>query len=142
MYDPRPNNLRQNSSLSLENLRCDLLNSCSTQSCALLTILVPSVKSIEHDHPYSLPCGDQPCSDTISKAANNNEPSDVMIMRSDLSPEMHTEMQTVVEKLYLTSEQRHSLEAHTRDLSFLISGKHTNLWHQERRYRITGSKCG
>ena len=54
VYDPRPVQFAREDSLSLEHLRCDLLNDRSTQSCALLTILVPSVQSIQQDHTYAL----------------------------------------------------------------------------------------
>jgi hypothetical protein len=52
VYHPRPVQYRSENSLSVE--RCDLLNDCCTQSCALLTILVPSVQSIQHVHTYAL----------------------------------------------------------------------------------------
>ncbi len=53
---------REYYTLSIEKLRCDLLNSHSTQSCALLTILVPAKNTIQQDHTYALTPSDQPVS--------------------------------------------------------------------------------
>ena len=133
--------------LSIEKLLCDLINSGSTQSCALLPILVPSKKSIELDHSYALARFDQSSSgtasiNTVSSNVCGDEDtlvgSDMQlenILKPEYSPEIHVQMKSVVEKLCLTGEQRLLLEAQTME-------QNSSLWHQERRCRITGSKCG
>ena len=130
VFDPRPQQFRVESSVLVENLRCDLLNSRSTESCALLTVLVPSLLSIQHDHTYASPYKEveQSHSELASSPSTAIEDSCLTSARSE-------EMQTVVEKLCLTSEQRQSLEFCTRE-------QNNRAWHQARRCRITGSKCG
>ena len=59
VYDPRPERfLEVLPTYSVEQLRCDLLNDSCTTLCALLTVLVPSVQSIQHDHTYAIRDGD------------------------------------------------------------------------------------
>ena len=88
VYDPRSICLDQNSSLSIEKLRCDLMNSGSTQSCALLTILVPSKKSID-DHSYALAHFDQSSSGSasINTVSSNVCGDDDTLVGSDMQLE-------------------------------------------------------
>ena len=51
VFDPRPLQLRQPSVKATESLRCDLL--AINKPCGFLSILVPPVENIFHDHTYS-----------------------------------------------------------------------------------------
>ena len=131
VFDPRPEQFRYGTAVRAEKLRISLLNAPSTQSCALLTILVPSIKSIQHDHPYALPYKDGghvlsslTHEDSLS-ASNDCLVEDIQLSR----------IQATVHKLCISDEQRLCLEASTRE-------QNNELWHRERRCRITGSKCG
>ena len=110
MYDPRPVQFASEDSLSLEHLRCDLLNDRSTQSCALLTILVPFVQSIQQDHTYALSALNGDTLVVTSKSPNLTLEGNCSSIQTDHS----VEMQTIVENLCLSNEQRLTLEACTR----------------------------
>ena len=132
VYDPRPHCYRKGSPASVENLRCDLLNTGDTKPCDFLTILVSSVRKIEHDHTYALPHNDAQQSNpevtaSVTPAAEYCSLTDA---------EHSAKVQTVMHELCLTNKERLSVEAHTRDQY------QNHEWYQARRYRITGSKCG
>ena len=74
VYDPRPERFREVLPSSVEQLRCDLLNDSCTKSCALLTILVPSVHSIQHDHTYAIQDGYT--LEISSRPKESNDPSE------------------------------------------------------------------
>ena len=127
-YDPRPERFWEVLPSSVEQLRYDLLKTHALiKSCALLTILVPSVQSIQHDHTYAIPDGDTQEMSPRPKELNDYSESDTNQHRYEL--------QVLVQNLFLTSVQRASLEASTRQQS-------GDVWYEARRYRITGSKCG
>ena len=50
IFDPRPLPLGAADPVALERFRCDLLT--LQQPCAFLSVIIPSVKKIEHDHCY------------------------------------------------------------------------------------------
>ena len=53
IFDPRPKQFRKRNPNTIEKLRCNLLNKCGKENAAFLTILVPSIANIEHDHTYA-----------------------------------------------------------------------------------------
>ncbi len=137
VFDPRLKCSKENITLSIEKLRCDLLNSHSTQSCALLTILVPAKTTIQQDHTYALTPSDQP---VTLKTADKS----IIICDDDFIVEHNPEeclleyqskMKSVVDNLCIHEDQRLLLETQTLQ-------QNNYLWHKERRFRITGSKCG
>ena len=130
VYDPRPHCFRKECPASVERLRCDLLDANITGSYAFLTILVPTLKHIQHDHTYALPYQDVEAStpEVNTTCLTDSDTECEVMMRSP-------EMLAAVEKLCIGSEQRELLEMGTRE-------QNNDLWHEARRYRITGSKCG
>ena len=139
MIDPCPTSLREvDTSQSLERLRCDLLN--LHQPCGLLNIIVPSIEKIEHDHCYhmlkSALEGNQNVNNNIDDATVNasriadNDVCTVLDDKHDITPE------DVLEGLQLNSTERLLLEVKTRGQN------NCSQWFEERRLRITGSKCG
>ena len=58
IYNPRPHCFRKECPASVERLHRDHLNANITGSCALLTILVPTLERIKYDHTYALPYPD------------------------------------------------------------------------------------
>ena len=123
VYDPRPVQFRSENSLSVEHLRCDLLKDCCTESCALLTILVPSVQSIQHDHTCARSELYTETQVVSPKTPNLTSEGNSSYLQTDHSF-------TIVENLCLTNEQRLALEACTRQ-------QNDCTWHQTRQYRIT-----
>ena len=140
VFDPRPKQFQNCNPNAVEKLRCDLLNKCVKGNAAFLTILVPSVVNIAHDHTYaSKPKDIEDLTDKTAKCEENEgdgedkeccSTSDECLLTIDI----HT--MTAVAKLCLSSSQREDLERLTRKQS------DEDLWHDARRNRITGSKCG
>ena len=124
IYDPRPEQFQKVLPSSIEQLRSDLLNDSCTKSCALLTILVPSVRSIQHDHTYALHDGD--IKEVVSPQPQN------LIHLSEcntriIQDEHRDEIQAVVDDLCVTSARRAYLEASTRQ-------QNDSVWYDARRY--------
>ena len=83
-------------------LRISLLNAPSTQSCALLTILVPSIKNIQHDQPYALPYKDDGLVLlSLADEGSSSASSDCLIEDMQLS-----RMQAMAHKFYWHRERR------------------------------------
>ena len=128
VYDPRPERFQKVPPSSIEQLRTDLLNDRCTQSCALLTIFVPSVLSVQHDHTYALQDG--------GTQAMASKPKDLNHLSESIFENEHRDkIQVIMQSLTVTSEQRASIEASTRQ-------QNDSKWYEARQYRITGSKCG
>lgn len=121
IFDPRPQSLREPDPIALEDLRCDLIS--LGMPCGLLSILVPSVQKVEHDHCY------------LSDKQGTREhctgfPTDLSINIEEKTKD------DILENLSLTAQQRIDLEKKTR------SQASSAQWYEARRCRITGSKCG
>ena len=125
MFDPRPANcVNIDIPNRLERLRCDLL--AIDQPCALLNVLVPSVASIDHTY----------CKVVADNINTNNANQIASISDFVELEEKTTTAEEVLERLNLTHEERVQLELDTRSQS------ECDRWHEARRVRITGSKCG
>ena len=132
VFDPRPLKFRTPCPQRLEELRCNLLKLEKLPS--FLNVILPSVDKIQHDHCYCIR------SDEVSDIdLNGNEECDNDTAASPnqlfVIPAVAVE-QNMLEKLILTAEERDSLESCTRQQS------ECDKWHDARRLRITGSKCG
>ena len=92
---------------------------------------MPSVQSIQHDHTYELSALLRDTQVVSSKTPNLTSEGNSSYLLTDHS----FEVQTIVENLCLTNEQRLALEACTRQ-------QNDCTWHQARQYRINGSTCG
>ena len=106
--------------------------------CALLTILVPLVMSIDHDHSYSR----KHCA-LLNTCNNNNNNSDVEIedsssLESDIergSPIISEDvLKEELEHLQVTLSERKIIEQLTR------KQRDNPLWYEVRFKRLTGSK--
>ncbi len=101
LLDPRPLSLRQESSLSLEKLRCDLL--VLPKETAFSTVLVSPVLKIQLDHCHTslinkdLPCQTTPCI-ALPKVCPYSE------------EELRSKSESIIEKLTLTEAQIEELE--------------------------------
>ena len=138
LFDPRPTSFRDLDITSrLEKLRCDLLG--LNLPCALLNILIPSIAKIEHDHIYcKLFNMDVQQLDEVTVNTNTNNSNSISADDCGFIEleEKTTTAEKVLESLYLTPEERISLEMETR------SQRACAKWYEVRRVRITGSKCG
>ena len=127
-YDPRPINLRETSSTTVDNLRADLL--LLPQPCAFLTILVPQVERALHDHTYSKPAADA-TDDLVQQSTS------LMKESCPFGPEeLQMKSEEMVKQLNMSTNSRNKVEVDTREQSNCV------LWYQMRYPRITGSKCG
>ena len=133
VFDPRPLKFQTLNQQSLEELRCNLL--MLKNPPAFLNILLPSVEKIKHDHCYCQKGDDiLDSNNEISVIANEPIQSssvDCIFIEPTISPE-----ETILKTLFLTAEERDALESTTRKQS------DCEAWHEARRLRITGSKCG
>lgn len=125
MFDPRPMEYRTRDDDATENLRCDLLN--MKQKCAFTTILIPSVAKIQHDHRYS-------STSSVKGTSYSVEPAPLNCPLTEM--EQQALSVSIIDSLCLSETERLELEMKTREQSSSL------LWFQERRKRITGSKCG
>ena len=133
VFDPRPLKFQSFNQQNLEELRCNLL--MLEKPPAFLNVLVPSVEKINHDHCYYQK-GDDILDSNNEISVIANEPiqsssMDCIFIEPTISPE-----DTILETLFLTAEERDTLESTTRKQS------DCETWHEARRIRITGSKCG
>ena len=119
---------------NLEELHCNLLMLESPQ--AFLNIILPLVEKIKHDHCY-FQKGDDDILDSNSKiSVITNTPiklssTDCIFIEPTISAE-----EAILEALFLTAEERDTLESTTRKQS------DCKAWHEVRHIHITGSKCG
>ena len=137
-FDPRPLSLRQHDPKAVEKLRTTLIN--LNKRCAFLTILVPSVVSIEHDHSYSR----KHSVEINSNSNNNNNDSNVQVENSssrgsdvdvrDPCPIVSEDMLKEVEQLQVARSERERIELLTR------KQRDNPLWYEVRFKRLTGSK--
>ena len=126
VFDPCPLPNRKADPLALETLRCDLLS--LGQPCGLLSVIVPSLQKILHDHCY---CGDK----EQTKRQDDELSNDLSVLVNNFQSITTTEAD-VLRSLRLTVQQRTELEKQTRNQDS------SAVWHEARRQRITGSKCG
>ena len=76
-FDPRPNQFQNCNPNAVEKLQCDILNKCVKGNAAFLTILVPSVANIAHDHTYaSKPKDIEDLTDKTAKCEENKGDSE------------------------------------------------------------------
>ena len=99
-----------------------------------MNVILPSVDKIQHDHCHCI--RNDEVSD-INLNGNERCDNDTAALPSQffVIPAVAVE-QNILEKLILTAEERESLESCTRQQS------EYDKWHDARRLRITGSKCG
>ena len=133
-FNVRPLDLRQPDPKAVEKLWIDLANIHS--ACALLTILVPSITSIDHDHSYSRKHFAE------LNTNNNNNNIDVKIkgsssLESDIetrSPITSEDMLKVeLEHLQFILSEWKMTEQHRKKLS------DNPLWYEVRFKKLTGS---
>ena len=114
-------------------MRCKLLN--VGQPCAILNVITPSLTKVTHDHCY---CTSQ--QEKLYHETTVTGPSETpSLSNHDISSYFDTisvTEQSILDKVCLTHEQRQDLEKRTRNQVDNFE------WHEARRYRITGSKCG
>ena len=128
IFDPRPLPLRAADPVALERFRCDLLT--LQQPCAFLSVIIPSVKKIEHDHCY-FSHKDLEKLDIAAQA-----PSSPFSLPMHVSESNTVTKEDVLDSLFVNEEERTILGKKTRSQSDSAD------WHEARRLRITGSKCG
>ena len=109
------------SSNAVERLRCDLLNKCVKGNAAFLTILVPSVANIAHDHTYaSKPKDIEDLTDKTAKCEKNEgdgEDKECCSTSDECLLTIDIHKLTAVAKLCLSSTQCEDLERLTRKQS-------------------------
>ena len=140
VFDPRPKQFQKCNPNAVEKFRCNLLNKCDKGNAAFLTILVPSLAPIAHDHTYaskSKGAEDLTTNETAECEENEDDEEKECDNTSDrYFLAIGVQKVTTVIKLCLSSKQREDMERATRMQSA------EELWYDARRYRITGSKCG
>ena len=115
----------------LEELRCNLLKLEKLPS--FLNVILPSDEKIQHDHCHF--SRSEQASDV--DVNSNEECNDVAdLPNQPLVIQAVAVEQNILEKLILTAEEKEHLELCTRQQS------ECDKWHNARRLRITGSKCG
>ena len=143
VFDPRPKQFQNCNPNAVEKLRCKLLNQCDEGNAAFLTILVPSLAAIAHDHTYArksegakifIPTDTVECEE--NEELDNGEDMECYDATEEHFLAIGVQKIATVIKLCLSSKERENLERVTRAQSA------EELWHDARRYRITGSKCG
>ena len=109
----------------------------SIEFSGFLSIIVPSVSTIQHDHTYASP---SPPSLDVNDTAYSLKQTSVLTGNTQNCPYSAEEFAQLeemeVNRLCLTEEDRITLEHDTREQSG------DDRWHDARRKRITGSKCG
>ena len=129
IFDPRPLAYREPDPGALEELRCTLHT--LKEPCALLSVLIPCTKKVAHDHCYIT------TEHNSVKHSSTKHPSFASAFDISLYLDVSTVTeQSVLKTLCLTAKQREELEKETK------GQVGNNKWHDSRRYRITGSKCG
>ena len=101
VFDPWPKQFQTCCPNRTENLCCDLLNLCDNGSAAFLTILMPSVANIDHNHSYACKTGEefqsQPMQNVAEEDNEGNWTADLEEnCRSDLCDVMFAEHQVAV----------------------------------------------
>ena len=114
VFDPRPLKFQTFNQQNLEELCCSLL--MLEKSLAFLNILLPSVEKIKHDHCYCQK-GDDILDSNNEISVIANEPiqsnsMDCIFIEPTISPE-----DTILRTLFLTAEERDTLESTTRKRS-------------------------
>ena len=145
VFDPRPLHLRQPDVKAMESLRCDLL--AISKPCGFLSLLIPSVEKISHDHTYSR-------SSVVSNENSDPATQEVVCPIDAEEVDCHTEVDvetqelllilaeptktadSIIEELTLDEEKRQTLEEGTRSQSS------NQVWFEACQKRITASKCG
>ena len=142
-FDPRPRQFQNCNPNAVEKLQCNVLNKCDEGNAAFLSILVPSVATIVHDHTYANKSENlTPQQDTTNETAeceeneDDGEDKEYCSTSDECLLAIGVQKVVTVVKLCLSGKQREDLERATRKQC------DENLWHDARRYRITGSKCG
>ena len=134
VFDPRPKQFQSCNPNAVEKLQCDLLNKRVKENAAFLTILVPSIANIAHDHTYASKSKDiEDLTDKTAKCEENESDGEDKECCSTSDKCLHK--LTAAAKLYLSSTQ-------CEDLERLNRKKSDDLWHDARRNRITGLNCG
>ena len=131
VFDPRPLALRQENHKRVEQLHCTLLN--FTQPAGFLSILLPSVSKIQHDHTYSAPF--DAAASELETACRSEKGGMTEVLKSPYNEEFALLAEAEINRLCLSRDDRITLELETRNQC----GRG---WHDARRKRITGSKCG
>jgi len=127
-FDPRQPEDRKLNEHAIEQFRCELME--NNHSCLFLDILIPSADKIAHDHCYSLP-PDQCMEEDVCTPISENDGEEMSISEDEC-----IEMNYEQVGLKVTASERLIIESKTR------SQQHSELWHQVRHKRITGSICG
>ena len=125
VFDPCPLSHRQPDPLALETLRCDLIS--LGQPSGFLSVIVSTLEKIRHDNHY--------CGDDQQTKQYDELPSDLPPFTNTFQNVLTTEAD-VLTSLNISADQRIELEKKTRNQGS------SALWHEARRQRITGSKCG
>lgn len=115
-FDPRPVSLRHPDPKALEKLRTTLVN--LGQPCALLSIIVPCVESIEHDHSY-----------LKHREVYIDFPVERKIIRESCpfsQEELLRQYEEIRKQLQITSYERNRIELATRQQN------KSQLWHDVR----------
>ena len=129
-YDPRPPNLRFEDFEAVEQLRVDLLS--SGRSCALTTLLVPSVEKISHDHCYVSTNVRFPKQHTTSIRLNDSTSTCVCPHSTE---DFKALCNAAKGRMNVSMLERLRIEEGTRSQSA------SSEWYLQRSRRITGSKC-
>ena len=129
--DPCPESLRTPATHKLEQLRCSLL--ALNKPCAFLHILVPDVKTVQHDQSYSLHPSLVEAQPSVSTILDNSPHTPATYNPRVLDVET---INNIKVGLQVTSVVRSLVEEDTRQQS---SSKQ---WFSVRAHRITSSICG
>ena len=120
-FDPRPRQFQNCNPNAIEKLRCNLLNKCDEGNAAFLSILVPSVATIVHDHTYAnksenLTSQQDTTNETAECEENEDDGEDKEYCSTSDECLLAIGVQKVVTvvKLCLSGKQREDLEWATR----------------------------
>ena len=134
VYDPCPVKFQITNPQALEELLCNLLK--LENAPAFLNIVMPSLSKINHDHCYCKVTRETSDDDSTEASVETNEPVPSSCANFiDIQP-VESPEETILEQIILTADERVTLELNTGTQS------DSEIWHDARRLRITGSKCG
>ena len=132
VFDQIPLALRQENQKRVEQLHCTLVN--FTQLAGFLSILLPSVSKIQHDHTYSSPF--DAAAIELETVCRSEKGGMTEVLKFPYNEEEFALLaEAEINQLCLSRDDRITLELETRDQCGCG-------WHDARRKQITGSKCG